>query len=60
MIDRLQKNVPCGYAVFAAGFCFFRGKRIPAPVAITGAESQFGHVYIWIVHIKIFLEGVNT
>ena len=46
MIDRLQKNVPCGYAVFAAGFLFFRGKRIPAPVAITGSERQFGHVYI--------------
>lgn len=26
MIDRLQKNVPCGYAVFAAGFLFFPGK----------------------------------
>ena len=38
MIDRLQKNVPCGDAVFAAGFLFFRGKRIPAPVAITGSE----------------------
>lgn len=39
MIDRLQKNVPCGYAVFAAGFLFFfRGKRIPAPVTIIGSE----------------------
>lgn len=38
MIDRLQKNVPCGYAVFAAGFFVFSGKRIPAPVAITGSE----------------------
>lgn len=38
MIDRLQKNVPCGYAVFEAGFLFFRGKWIPAPVAITGSE----------------------
>ena len=38
MIDRLQKNVTCGEAGFSAGFLFFRGKRIPAPVAITGAE----------------------
>lgn len=42
MIDRLQKNVPCGYAVFAAGFLFFRGKRIPAPVAITGLNDNLG------------------
>ncbi len=42
MIDRLQKNVPCGYAVFAAGFLFFRGKRIPAPVAITGSNDNLG------------------
>lgn len=38
MIDRLQKSVPAGYVLLQPVFLFFRGKRIPAPVAITGAE----------------------
>ena len=39
MIDRLQKQRTRRVRSFAAGFfVFFRGKRIPAPVAITGSE----------------------
>lgn len=38
MIDRLQNSVPAGYVLLQLVFLFFRGKRIPAPVAITGSE----------------------
>ena len=38
MIDRLQKQRTRRVRAFAAGFLFFRGKRISAPVAITGSE----------------------
>lgn len=38
MIDRLQKQRTRRVRAFAAGFFVFSGKRIPAPVAITGSE----------------------
>lgn len=41
MIDRLQKSVPAGYVLLQPVFCF-SGKRIPAPVAITGSNDNLG------------------
>lgn len=38
MIDRLQNGVPAGCVLLQPVFLFFRGKRIPEPVAITGSE----------------------
>ena len=42
MIDRLQNGVPAGCVLLQPVFLFFRGKRIPEPVAITGSNDNLG------------------